>query len=103
MEIITNTELYKTIRLEDITDDHIIVMVRNNKPYILSRDNFGAGSFKFLSISTQLSDGNNIEHLRLTKKELLLNYIDDKYSKIEAFYQDDWKEALKWLIDNCGI
>lgn len=88
---------------EQVTSNHIVVGIVNGNPCMLNKG--------FSEPSTQLTFRDLTDHFvtgngyRYTDEEdsiktMIEWSIKGHGSKIAAFPQKDWKQALQWLIDN---
>lgn len=97
MKPIIKREHEKTISTSEITENHIVVTIINNLPYIyckgIHNEHKGFSSF-YYNLNDEGYEHNN-DSLEI-KIESMMNRTD----KIEVFHKDNWKDALKWLIDN---
>ena len=100
---IVSEKVEEEILVSDITKKHIVVGVIDGCPVILTLgefDNFK--SLKMMVISEELIRGNSYHHSDIsggTLGEIIIN--SKKFcDKIACLHQDNWKDALKWLIDN---
>lgn len=103
----------KIITLDKVQDNHIIVAVINNKPCILGKGyNQPFKDFAFFIISSNesanITTGNSYKAdntIQGTCEEVLRDFLSQHLNstnrKVAVFNQDDWKEALSWLINNC--
>ena len=103
MKIILEKQNTETIHIDDINENYIVVGVISKKPviaycnkirnfktleFLIVSDSIIGNSFDFNGGGVNISDA--IKYQIKTTKD----------SKFEAFHQDNWKDALKWLIDN---
>jgi hypothetical protein len=96
MKIITDSKQQDTIHVDELTNHHIIVCVNDNNPYILTRDDYRTGKYRFSQLRDEVTNGNGMSGRFDTIKEAVMLRLD----AIAAFHQSDWKQALQWLIDN---
>ena len=90
-----------TIHINDVDEDkHIVVGVhKNDKPVILTREDFGCGCFSFRDLKSSFTNGNGWSDYDTLKEAISSDISSDRF-KIEVFENKDWKGALQWLIDN---
>lgn len=100
MKIIMGKQNNDAINVSEITEEHIVVAIISGKPTILiaqtiyNRDKF------FLSISSQVLLSNGYYNIEESSIESIIEFHLNNGAKIECFHQDEWREALQWLIDN---
>jgi hypothetical protein len=108
MKIITSQTSHDTIDVSKINGrDHIVVAVIHNKPTILGKGyNQDQSDLIFFLLGTSHNDqcitkGNGYDYSDKydTIEKMVLRAIDDGH-KVEAFRNEDWKQALQWLINN---
>ncbi|NET30717.1 MAG: hypothetical protein F6K19_01770 [Cyanothece sp. SIO1E1] len=87
----------------EITKHHIVVGTTiNNELLILYREGYQKGIHKFGDLSDGFIEGNSYNYSKADLVTALYKFNKNEHIKdIEVFDQKDWKEALKWLIDNC--
>jgi hypothetical protein len=91
------------INIEDINEDYLVVAVILGAPRILSKGwEEGNSQFSFFNLKDNFTLGNGIPYPGEgnTIQKMIEMAIQEPNSKIEAFHQRNWKEALQWLIDN---
>jgi len=83
-----------------ITEEHIVVAVISKSPCILTKG-YGEpeSKMKFTTLANGFSYGLGYTTPFNTLKEKVEWAINKNYP-IVVFHQSDWKDALKWLIDN---
>ena len=103
MKIIFEKESTDSIRLEDVTKNYIIVCsgAISSQPGILSVSNLYDTDYNFRYLASGFTYGN---YFSLTSGSIkdIIKAAQQKGYKIEVFKQEDWKKALRWLIDNCN-
>jgi hypothetical protein len=88
------------ILTSQIKEYHIIVAVINNNPCILTTHTNGMQNIlKFVIVSNEITLGNSYIGGKNSIKERAEWAIENNHP-IAVFHQSDWKDALKWLIDN---
>lgn len=97
-------KLVKKIKQEEISvneidydnDNLIIVSKRSGEPVIYySKEYEQLSSLEALCFSDRSLQGNSYDDTK-TIEDIL-----DRSKDTHVFKSKDWKEALKWLIDNC--
>ena len=98
MDIIPNTKNRPSIKIEDLTQEHIIVATDDDSnPMMFTLGEYEVESTSvFLVINKDLTIGNCYSY----EKNLNQFLVNRKGWTFQAFHQDDWKEALQWLIEN---
>jgi len=81
----------------DITE-HIVVCKLRGNVYILSREKYNGGNFKWFIINDQFINGNKIAQDFSLIEEAVENFIDNSNAEMQVF--EDWKKALKWAVKN---
>lgn len=100
MTPIIETNQQDTILTKDITEKHIVVAVGKGYPRILSKDySQHFSELTFLNIADEFVTGNGVSGVGSSIKEKVEWCIKDGYN-VAVFKQQDWKQALQWLIDN---
>lgn len=85
-----------TIFVEDITSKHLVVGITSyGSPVILTNSMY---EYRFTCINDQFSERNSYRGSS-SIQELVERYLESGWN-IEVFHEDNWKEALKWLINN---
>ena len=88
-----------TIFVEDITSKHLVVGITSyGSPVILTNSQYWGNDYKFTCINDQFSERNSYSS-NSSIQELVERYLEKGWN-IEVFHEDNWKEALKWLINN---
>lgn len=88
------------ILTSEITDSHIVLAVISKSPCILTKVYVEPESkMKFVTLSNSFSYGLGYTSPFNTLKETVEWAINKGYP-IAVFHQEDWKQALQWLIDN---
>ena len=88
-----------TIFIEDISSKHIVVGITSyGSPVILTNSMYEGGDYRFTCINDQFSERNSYNS-NSSIQELVERYLENGWN-IEVFHEDNWKEALKWLINN---
>ena len=99
MKPIIEKENQDTILTSEINGRHVVVGYSKTKePMILTQENFIDGTFSFRLLHDMFTNGNGYDDFD-TIEEATNDRINEN-SKIEVFYEKDWKKALQWLIDN---
>lgn len=96
------------IHLDDVTTNHLVVAVLNNRPCILSKgydEEFDHLSFMFLQANDNhdaitIGNGYSLGRKNTIEKMIIEAYEVFDDAKLEVFEQKNWKEALQWLIKN---
>ena len=103
----------KAFLTSNITTSHIVVGISHGIPYVLSNNHDGYIFLPFISsipakpymmittgegILYSMTDLGDFPHSKGSIKEAVDNFMSD--GDIAFFKQNDWKEAMKWLIDN---
>lgn len=89
-----------TILVKDITSKHIVVGITSyGSPVILTNSMYEGGDYRFTSINDQFSERNSYTGSTSSIQELVEIYLKRGWN-IEVFHEGNWKEALKWLINN---
>ena len=87
------------IFVEDISSKHLVVGITSyGSPVILTNSQYEGNDYEFTCINDQFSERNSYKSYS-TVQELVENYLEKGWN-IEVFHEDNWKEALKWLINN---
>lgn len=87
------------IFVEDITSKHLVVGITSyGSPVILTNSMYDGGDYRFTCINDQFSERNSYKSYS-SIQELVERYLENGWN-IEVFHEDNWKEALKWLINN---
>lgn len=91
------------ILIKDVKPElHIVVAVIEGRPCILSKgfdelDN----KYSFKALSDSGTNGNGYSRKEADFHETIRYYnSDNTLNRLNVFHEDDWKQALKWLIDN---
>lgn len=88
-----------TILINKITRAHIVVGFRQDGPVFATLGVYEKqNTAKLYCISQRLSDGNAF--FPFTSIYDLVKNMVNKGEKVAVFHENDWKDALKWLIDN---
>lgn len=95
-----------TILTKDITCKHLIVAVLYNKPCILGKGYYeGDEDLSFLILNNagknNITTGNG--HSFTSKQynpQLMVEEVMNRGYKVAVYEQEDWRDALKWLMDN---
>lgn len=93
-------KLGKGIQIEEVTHEHILVMIKFNKPCILAREDVDKGLYNWMILGNSeniLTEGNAYRGVN-TLRETLKSWEDDE---IHVYTKENWKKALKWLMKNC--
>jgi len=91
------------ININDITEEYLVVAVIDKHPCILGkgyRDDSKDLCFFTLNVDFTQGNGYDFSEEEDTIQKMVKEVLKEPKSKIEAFHQDNWKEALQWLIDN---
>lgn len=92
-------EKKQEINIDDLEDSHIVCAIINNDPCLLTKDH--KNKFKSFKILTEnFSKGNSYTNNDMNLKSYMVSLNNNFKVKAEAFDEEDWKEALQWLIDN---
>lgn len=92
-----------TIFTDEINSNNIVVAIINDAPYIMSEKEYGSGIACLKQISEiskcvgkydTTTKSRNIKEL---VEEILIDYPN---VNIQVFNKFEWKEALRWLIEN---
>lgn len=93
MRIITK-ENDQAIRLEDITERHIVVGIVNKVPVILQEKGYGSGEYQFTILQDVLRMNAFVPSKNSSIKDTLESYMTGN-SKFEVF--NSFEEAMRWL------
>jgi hypothetical protein len=88
------------ILTSEITEEHIVVAVINKRPSILSKgykEPYSELSFNI--VNSRFTTGNYIQGGGDKIRDKVEWAIRNDHP-IAVFKQEDWKQALQWLIDN---
>lgn len=105
MKVVQNIKT--EILLSELTQEHLIVgRSSNGEPVILShgkwlKNIWKGGIFYLISGLESITQGNG--HRFSGKANSLQEFVEEALHfgwEIQAFKPENWKEALKWLIDN---
>lgn len=96
MKVITKDQ--EVIKVDELTPQYVLVAVDANKrPLIFTlRDYHDESSGCLLCISNGLSEGNGFDDIS-DVDDFMIRHPSFRF---EAFHQDEWKEAMTWLIEN---
>lgn len=103
MKIILDNSSEKTIGINEITEEYLVVAIIKNQPCILSKGwNENMENLTFFQLTDDFLNGNGFDYGEDvdTIEKSIKEAINTHDSKVEAFHQDNWKEALQWLINN---
>lgn len=98
MKPIIEKEQKDVICIEDITREHIVVSVYNNRPSIVTCEAYNDEKYRIRPISDSFIIGNGFG-FHGSIKEKIMEAMKENYP-IAVFHQSNWKQALQWLIDN---
>jgi hypothetical protein len=88
------------ILTSDITEEHIVVAVINKIPSILSKwYKEPCSELRFYIVNNRFTTGNYIRGGGDKIRDKVEWAIRNDHP-IAVFHQDNWKQALQWLIDN---
>lgn len=107
MTPIIENQKQDTILTKDITWQHLVVAVIDGKPCILGKPFEKSGReltfFTLCSITNCITYGNGYDYsTNEDTPQKMVEYALGMGNKVAVFNQSDWKDALKWLIDNCS-
>ena len=103
MKPIIKEEKTETILTSDITDIHLVVGIIFDRPSILSKGyTEGREELTFCNLEDTFVYGNGFNYTSAdnTIQKMVELAIDNTENKVAVFKQDDWKQALQWLIYN---
>ena len=112
MTPILNTE-NDTILVSDINNTHIVVANINGNPCILGKGFGELGKdlcffllkndriFTNSSANITVGNGFGYDQNHDTPAKMVKIALEND-NKVAVFEQDNWKDALQWLIDNCS-
>ena len=99
MKPILKKENKDVILTSNITTKHIVVGFNlKNNPVILTTEKYNIEKYKLTLINEGFTRNNGYGNFKSIQE--LVEYYVEKGWKLEVFYEDDWKKALQWLIDN---
>ena len=103
IKTIIKEENQDTILTKDITEQHIVVAVVNKFPCFLTKSYFEPDeglSFQQLNFGENKGNGYSYSSDEYTSRLVVEHVLKNITDKVAVFKQDDWKQALQWLIDN---
>ena len=101
MKPILKKENEDVILTSNITTKHIVVGFNlKNDPVILTTEKYGIEEYKLTLMNEGFTRNNGYGYGKFKSIEELVEHYVEKGWKLEVFYEDDWKKALQWLIDN---
>ena len=101
MKPIIEKENQATILTSEITNNHIVVGIKNGKPIILTNSGLNEVNYKFALLDSNFTNrncyGSDGESIKTAVDGIIIH---SGNAKLEVFHEKDWKKALQWLIDN---